>query len=267
MRGGAEHRNLKLSQVRKEVTIVHGKTVNSYVYEEFGSKNNQGGFTSLNLQNKVVKQHESSAIKCHIKILDKYFQVLPEDAKSKDVFYLKPLKNVPTVANAPWFSSVPIGRNKLNGLLKEMCAEAGITGNFTNHSLRAYGATTLFQSGVPEKLIQQRTGHRSIDALRQYERTSESQLVEISNIISGGESDEHKHISKEEVSKVSPSPIQTQSIHNQSIQSIQTPPTIVLNGCNFTGCSVSFSRSSFNTQKEDTKDLLQGLSYDDIFED
>ena len=32
--------------------------------------------------------------------------------------------------------------------------KAGITGNFTNHSLRAYGATTLFQSGVSEKLIQ-----------------------------------------------------------------------------------------------------------------
>ena len=39
-------------------------------------------------------------------------------------------------------------------------------GNFANHSLRAYGETTLFQSGVSEKLIQQRTGHRLIDALR-----------------------------------------------------------------------------------------------------
>ena len=68
-------------------------------------------------------------------------------------FYLKPLKSVPLGPDAPWFSSVPIGKNKLNGLLKEMYAEAGITGNFTNHSLRAYGATTLFQSGVSEKLI------------------------------------------------------------------------------------------------------------------
>ena len=44
-------------------------------------------------------------------------------------------------------------------------------GNFTNHYLRTYGATTLFQSGISEKFIQQRTGHRSIDALRQYEHT------------------------------------------------------------------------------------------------
>ena len=148
-----------------------------------------------------------------------------------------------------------------------MCAEAGITGNFTNHSLRAYGATTLFQSGVSEKLIQQRTGHRSTDALRQYERTSESQLVEVSNIMSGEKSDKQQHGGKEETSKVSPWSIQTQSIHNQSIQSIQTPPKIVLNGCTFTGCSVTFSGNAFNNHREDTAELLKGLSYDDIFKD
>ena len=60
LRGGAEHRNLKLSQIRKEVTVADTKMVNSYVYQEFWSKNNQGGFSSLNLWNKVVKQHESS---------------------------------------------------------------------------------------------------------------------------------------------------------------------------------------------------------------
>ena len=53
-----------------------------------------------------------------------------------------------------------------------MCEKAGISGEYTNHSFRAYGTTTLFQSQVPEKLIQERTGRRSLDALRQYECTS-----------------------------------------------------------------------------------------------
>ena len=124
------------------------------------------------------------------KILDKYLKVLPPQCGDDDVFYLKPLKDVPSVPDEPWFVNVPIGKNKLNGLLKEMCTKAGIYGAFTNHSLRAYGATTLFRSGVTEKLIQQRTGHRSVEALQQIERTSESQLVEISNIISGEQSNE-----------------------------------------------------------------------------
>ena len=44
-------------------------------------------------------------------------------------------------------------------MLKDMCAEAQIPRMFTNHSLRAYGATTLYNANIPEKLIQERTGH------------------------------------------------------------------------------------------------------------
>ena len=65
-----------------------------------------------------------------------------------------------------------------------MCQKAGLH-KYTNHSLRAYGTSTLFQASVPEKLIQQRTGHRSLEALRQYELTTTVQLVDVSNIMVG----------------------------------------------------------------------------------
>ena len=32
-----------------------------------------------------------------------------------------------------------------------MCDKAGISGNYTNHSLRSTGAMALFQAGVPER--------------------------------------------------------------------------------------------------------------------
>ena len=67
-----------------------------------------------------------------------------------------------------------------------MCDGAGISGKFTNNSLWAYCATTLFNAGVAEKLIQQRIGHHSTEALRQYERTSQSQLVDVSYVMSHG---------------------------------------------------------------------------------
>ena len=83
-----------------------------------------------------------------------------------------------------------------------------------------------------------------------------------------GEQSNEQHRGKEETSKVCPSiQTQTQSIRSQSIQSIQTPPTIVLNGCNFTGCSVTFARNAFTSHKEDTSELLKGLTYNDIFKD
>ena len=77
-----------------------------------------------------------------------------------------------------------VGKNKLGDMLKDMCKATGLE-KFTNHSLRAYGITTMYQAGVSEKLIQQRTGHRSLDVLRKYERTSDVQLLDVSNVISG----------------------------------------------------------------------------------
>ena len=171
LRGGQEQRNLRLSQLKRDTSYIDGKEVSSYVYEEFGSKNRQGGFGSLNLHNKIVRQHQSSSNpdRCHVRILDKYLRLLPPEAKDQDNFYLTPLPKKPMDPLKPWYTKTPIGRNRLNVMLKEMCQEAGICGNFSNHSLRAYGASSMFQAGVPEKLIQQRTGHRTLEALRQYE--------------------------------------------------------------------------------------------------
>ena len=63
-----------------------------------------------------------------------------------------------------------------------MCLEGGITGK-SNHSLRATGATAMFQNGVPETIIQKVTGHRSLEALREYERISTNQNVQVSKIL------------------------------------------------------------------------------------
>ena len=46
-----------------------------------------------------------------------------------------------------------------------MCQEAGIHGKKANHSLRATGATILFNAQVPEKMIKEITGHRSLKDL------------------------------------------------------------------------------------------------------
>ena len=50
------------------------------------------------------------------------------------------------------------------------------------------GTSQLFEAGVPEKLIQQRTGHRSLEALRMYERVTEQQELAVSKILSGEKS-------------------------------------------------------------------------------
>jgi len=262
LRGGVEHRGLKISQLQREVENINGKMVACYVYTECGSKNNQGGFASLEQTNKVVRQHEVEQERCHVKILDKYLQVLSPESKESDGFYFKALSEVPSDPSMPWFTNVPVGKNTLGAMMKKMCANAGLQ-KYTNHSLRAYGTSTLFQANIPEKLIQQRTGHRSVEALRQYERTSSAQLLDVSNIMAGA------------VSNPPPSSVGLVAGNTPVSSSVSpaatTSPTFILSGCTFTGCSVAFSgQAMLQTSKEDQRicdETLQGIAYEEIFED
>ena len=85
--GSKEQQELKFTQLKKESKIVDGKESKCYVYSEHGSKNRQGGFNALNLSNKIVCQYEcmSESVRCHVKILDKYLQVVPAAAPKTSV--------------------------------------------------------------------------------------------------------------------------------------------------------------------------------------
>ena len=81
----------------------------------------------------------------------------PQNAKAKDLFYCRPLTNY--TKDGAWYSEQPREKHTLSDMIKKLCEQAGIEGKFTNYSLRASGATTLFQSDAPEKVIQEFTGH------------------------------------------------------------------------------------------------------------
>ena len=82
---------------------------------------------------------------------------------------------------APWFLNVPVRRNTLAGMMKTM--EGSLDNTVTNHSLRAYGVTKMFQCQVPKKLIMEHSGYRSLQGLRQYERTTDSQEMQLCQIL------------------------------------------------------------------------------------
>ena len=176
LRGGAEHRGLKFSQLQR--------TSNAYIYTENGSKNRSGGLAQLRVENKVVPSyavHEAGE-RCHVALLDLYFSKVPSEALQKDNFYLRPLQKKPEDPNAPWFMSMQVGVNTINQMLSKMCEQAGLE-HRTNHSLRATGASDMFQANLPEHVIQSRTGHLSLKALRTYERVTEEQQQEACKVL------------------------------------------------------------------------------------
>ena len=74
-----------------------------------------------------------------------------------------------------WYTMKPIGVNTLNRFLPGLSKLCGLSQSFTNHSIRATMCTTLHQQGFQMKDVQSVSGHKSLQSLAVYQRTSTSQ--------------------------------------------------------------------------------------------
>lgn len=90
------------------------------------------------------------------------------------------------------------------------------------------GATELYEADVPEKIIQERTGHRSLECLQMYEKTSEKQAV--SNILSSSSQSMHET----QVAKLN------SCSQNITVNSTSVTPAL-LPKMNFSNCQVNIN--------------------------
>ena len=112
-----------------------------------------------------------------MRLFKKYRSLYPKDDNS---FYLQPLQHpTPTC----WYSAHPLGHNTLSSTVVKLCKLAGIDGFKTNHSLRATATSRLYRSGIDEQLVMERTGHRSLEGVCSYKRTSDDQRKTLSDIL------------------------------------------------------------------------------------
>ena len=81
-----------------------------------------------------------------MELFDCYFLKVPP--KSVDGDALSEATKKPEDPKKPWFIAQPVGKKCPNAMLKTMAKQAGIN-KVTNHSLRAYGTTRVFEQGVP----------------------------------------------------------------------------------------------------------------------
>ena len=180
LRSGQEHRKLRSDP--PQIELVEHPGERAYLqYREDISKNNPGGLKGRKLKPKVVIHHENTddPSRCFVRLFKLYRSKCPT-TQPKDAFYLQPLKK-PT--ENCWYSPRPIGHCSLDNTVSRLCKSASIEGYKTNHSLRVTTATRLFQAGIDEQLIMERTGHHSTDGIRTYKRSSVQQQEQISDIL------------------------------------------------------------------------------------
>ena len=229
LQSGKEHRQLRSTPCQIEVIEKEGER--PYLkYTEDISKNHPGGLRGRKMKQKVVIHHanQDHPERCIVRLFKRYLSLMAPNCPA-DAFYLQPSRH-PT--STCWFSATPLGHYSLGRTISRICKEAGIGGYKTNHSLRATAATRLYQSGVDEQLVMERTGHRSLEGVRSYKRTSDTQCQALSDILNCSKktrTDSSKEICS--VPTLPPVASSTSSIQNNIDVSNTIPGTFYFHSC------------------------------------
>ena len=144
-----------------------------------------------------------------------------------------------------------------------MCAEAGLSEKKTNHSLRATAATALFEANIPEKLIQERTGPHSVDALQQYQRSTVQQHQATSKISATNNGLDYQEAAKP-ISTTASSHASSSASTLATTSNSQAPFT--LNIGSLSGCTINILYGSLPTQCTKQKPALPELSEKELEE-
>ena len=227
LRGVQEQHNLLPSQfvrVPKDVSIYNASVY--YEYIELVSKNNQHRFKDINSTNKTTCAYAlPGSERCVVKLLDMYLGLLPPTAP---FFYMRTLDNFPADPTKSCFTKQRIGTNILKNMLPELSEKSGVGMRYTNHSLRATAITRMFNNGIPEKVIAETSGHRSIKALRCYEHTSEEQKQAVTAVINSSHALEKQQLQlqlqpQKEQQQLQPQKEQQQLQPQKEQQQLQQP--------------------------------------------
>ena len=184
LRSGKEHRSLRYSP--SQIELVEKLGSHAYLhYREDVSKTNQGGLSSRSKPPKEVTHYENTVHpkRCFVRIYKLYMARCSPD-RPPNAFYLQPLAEP---RGDIWYSKTPCGHNALQKVVPGLMKSAGYSGYYANHSLRASCATRLFDSGVDEQLIMNRTGHDSKEGVRAYKRTTTKLNELTSDVLNGSE--------------------------------------------------------------------------------
>lgn len=134
--------------------------------------------------------YETRTERCPIETYKIYSSKRPDDYCQPDhPFYLA----TNTVIRNPskeqtWFLRGPVGKNKLNNLMKTMAEKAGLTElqqgkKITNTSVRKTLCQKLLEANVPDTQAIHITGHKNAASLNNYRRLNNQQQANLSNML------------------------------------------------------------------------------------
>lgn len=170
-RGREGLRNLKKSNF----IVLHDAKNRKYVTMAFNETDQNLDTRENGMESRM---YENSGKNCPVTSFEKYISKL--NPECPDLFQ-KPLHKV--INKDIWYAAKPIGVNTLSTFMSRISREAGLSRLYTNHCIRAYISTKLYESGFSYRAIMSVTGHRHENSLTSYVKPSEDERVAISNAL------------------------------------------------------------------------------------
>ena len=185
-RGCQEHHQIKMEDLK----IVSNATTGKVEYVEWVegiTKTRQGGLVKQ-VRRVPQRMFAVGCLRCPIVTLQKIISKRPEELKSCGPLYLTPLQAFE--GKDVWFARSKVGVNKINGFLKEMAKDSGISKSnkrYTNHSVRKTTVRKLQKAGFSNDKIASIMGHKSEQTLRDYAETDSIEHKHMSHALSDSE--------------------------------------------------------------------------------
>ncbi|VDI09601.1 uncharacterized protein [Mytilus edulis] len=81
--------------------------------------------------------------------------------------------------NEIWYYNAPVGEKKLKTLMSDLSLSCKLSQKYTNHSIRATGASILSKHKFNDAQIMSVTGHKSVQSLSVYQRVDTQEKLEM----------------------------------------------------------------------------------------
>ena len=203
------------------------------------------GIDINNIRPEKPRMYETGDERCPILTYMTYKEKRPENfSNPMDPFYLAcNTKTKNPLPGQTWFLKGPVGKNKLNNLMKTMATRANLPDlengkRLTNTSVRKALCQKLLNANVPDTQAIHVTGHKNAQSLNNYRQLSNFQQAKLSNLLASKSSSlpEPPTFLEDQNQTVSFSQTTTKTVKQQATRYQDQPvffPQAVINGGTF----------------------------------
>ena len=169
----------------RDLTIKKDNTGVFLEFQERATKTRTGEHTDTRDFIPRAYANEEDPTRCPTALYQAYSMHRPVSMLQSDTpFYLAVNNMLKDMSkDRSWYKTSSIGVNTIGSFVKTMSKAAGLTGKYTNHSVRRTSVTNLLRAGVPPTLIQQVSGHKDVKSISNYGSASREQIRDMNRIL------------------------------------------------------------------------------------